>query len=260
MTRPRLRLAAKRLLSTAVGSVLLLLLATAPARADVYPSVVQFASNVAVSTTVTTPGITSTTGHMFVVITSGELAPASSPPITDTSSNGSNTWALAERTTTGDSKVGIYYTTTRVGGTSHTFTYTPTASDFCTITVLEIANVPTSSPLSGHTSTVATSTTHSSGNITAGSDNELWIGAGGLDHVAENTSVITQGGVWVTAAFGSPAASDGYIIGFRTAPAGATGQYTYVASSSFPEGSAIVGFKVAASGGSATETAYTFVR
>lgn len=220
-----------------------------------FPSVVQFVSAAANTNALTTGAITTTPGNMFVAVVTGELTPSSTPPITD---NESNTWAFAVRTTTGSSRIGIYYTTTFLGGAGHTFTYTPTGFDFCTITVLEVSNAIDSAVLGSTNSTVNTGTTHSSGTITAGATDELFIGAGGTDNVSEGLPAITRGGVWFTANAAAAAVSDGYVVGFRHALAGTTDQFVYTTGASFSEGSAIAAFKVASSGGGSSGGAWAY--
>lgn len=238
---------------------LLLCLTATAAQAAGYPTPVQrvTVASGGAPASVTTAAITTTNGNMFVAIVSGEVA----FPATPVSDSKTNTWALAVKTTSGDSKVGIYYTTTQLGGSSHTFTLTPASADFMTITVIELANAATSSVLGSTNSATSGGPTQSSGNITAGSGTELFVGASGLDHGFEGAPVPSATNVWYTTfAYAAGASNEGVTTSYRYVNPGVTDQYSVtMGGAGSSEGAVVAGFKVAPSAGG-TETAYTFVK
>lgn len=248
----------KRLLALVV---LLTLCWASAARADNYPVVSNIerkTSSGAVASLTTTAMTTTASGSTFVVVVSGEVAPPSSgSAVTDAKSN---SYSLAVRATTGDSKVAIYYVANGTGGASHTFTYTPTSSDFITITALELTSVPTSSVLGSTNSGSNSGTTHASGNITS-TNEELWVGACGTDHGSNGNPMPQTPTPWLTTtSIVAGGANEGINVAVYRAAPSTTAGFTCVQSATNSESAAIAAFKGSAGGGSATETAYTFVR
>jgi len=190
----------------------------------------------------TTAAITTNNGSMFIAVSCGELTPGTS----SISDSKGNTWVQALRTTTGGSRIQIAYTTTFIGGSGHTFTYTATGNDWVAFTAIEVINCATSSVLNGTNSTVASTTTHASGTITSGSDNELWIGVGGLD---SGTAGFSAPHIWPTQFIQPLGSPDGSIVAFRWVGPGVTDEFVWTGLSTVTEGSAIAGFKAAAASG-----------
>lgn len=187
---------------------------------------------------VTTAAATTTNGNSFIIAVGGEVASR----ITAPTDNKGNTYSTGKATGAGGGPgCAIYYCYNAVGGASHTFTFTPSASDFIWIVVLEVPGLQ-SSPLNQTNGAVTNSTTHASGNITSGTGFELWIGAGGLDSTSEGVpkpvapflSALTQN------ASGS---NEGCIVGVRVVGPVTTDQFTWIAASANRE-SIIAAFKL----------------
>lgn len=206
---------------------------------------------------VTTAGITTVNGSLLVALIACEGAHIGGTPITDSKSN---TWVNAVATASGDSKVALWYVANCIGGASHTFTFTPTSSDFVAIGVINVTQAALTSVIGSTNSTVATSATHASGNITS-STNEIWIGGGGIDHTNE---VSGSGTPWITEPFmrvlmlPATATQEGFVMGLRCVSSGVTGQFTWNAAASQLEASIVAAFVGATVSGGSSAAAYAF--
>lgn len=221
----------------------------------VYPAPVQwtqaFSSGTAAS--VTTPSITITAGNIIAVCIVCEGNNIGATPVTDSKSQ---VYVSAVGPIVGDARCQIlYFPNAAAGGT--TFTFTPSANDFIGIVVIEIAEVPTSSVIGSTNSTVANSTTHSSGNITSSVD-EIWIGMCGSDHSNAGQLLMTTLGFTVISQTAT-ASIEGMIVGFRLVASGVTGQFTCTASVAHPEAALIAAFKGSSLSGSSNEPNSVFV-
>jgi hypothetical protein len=206
-------------------------------------------------TSITTNAITTTSGSLLVAVLVCFTNKIGTTPMSDSKGN---TWVAAVASTgTTEGYGAIFYVENCTGGASHTFTFTPTGSDFITIAVYEIAGAATSGALSNTNAASANSTTHSSGNITANATvPEIWIGGGAISHGVEGTPVITTGGTIFALPDGGT--GEGLASNFQFADPSATGQFTFTTSSANPETSMIAGFKMAAAGGGGSGGAWAY--
>jgi len=110
------------------------------------PTVVNAVSATATATTVTTPAITSTSGNFIAVGVGNFVRDVGATDVTDNKGNG---WTVAWRQTgLGRSQTGLFYNTNINGGSSHTFTNTPTGgSDTTCIGVIEFSGMPNNNTL-----------------------------------------------------------------------------------------------------------------
>lgn len=217
-----------------------------------FPALVQFdpkqsAGSVA---SVTSTGLTTTAGNLLVVLVTCFGNNIGASPIADSKGN---TWTAAVAATgTTEGYAALFYANNIAGGAGHTVTFTPTASDFCSILVFEISGQATGTVLGNTSATSAASTTHSSGNVTTGgSVGSILIGGGAISRAAEGTPNITVGSAWVLVSRAGGASSEGYVGGVRAAVSGVTDQFTYTTSSSNRETSLIAEFRAPAGGGGA---------
>lgn len=204
---------------------------------------------------ITTTAMNTISGHLFVAVVTTFANTISGTPMSDSKSN---SWTLAvgpAGTTNGF--VAIYYAANATGGAAHTFTFTPSSSDFCAISVIEITGAATSSPLNQSNSAVANSTTHATSSITAGSTAEIFVGGGVTSFSAEGTPVINKN-YWYHVAALSDGAVEGIVCAWRAMDSGASDTFSYTTSSAKNEGVVIAGFKAASAGGSVAGGSYTF--
>lgn len=195
---------------------------------------------------ITSSGITTTTGNALVAVVTAETNLPSATGVTD---NGTGTTWTRNVTASGDSKVAIYTAPNVTGRSGHTVTYTPATSDFVTLTVLELKNVPTSAIVDATNSSAVLSAIHNSGGITASAGvAEILIGAGGTDHGTEGVPRVS-GSNWSTvSAAAASGTNEGYVVGTRTVASGTADQFSWTGSATFTEPAAIIGIKGAISG------------
>ena len=199
---------------------------------------------------VTTTGVTTTSGSLFVAPVFAFGNNIGSTPLSD--SNG-NTWTAAI-TTQGSTKGwgAMYYVANGIGGASHTFTFTPSSNDFLVICVFEIPGAKTSGVLGNTNFSTASTTTHASGTVTVGADDpEILIGGCALSAAAEGAGIITSQFHALAVRLAATGTTEGACVGYRVAPASTTDQFAVTTSSVQNETILIAGFKAAeASGGS----------
>ena len=203
------------------------------------------------ATTVVTTAVTTTSGNLLIAVVTCFTNKIGATPVSDSKGN---TWATAIGSTgTTNGFVGIYYAMNIAGGAGHTVTFTPTGSDFISITVLEITGAALTSAFSTSSGSVTNSTTHTSPSITSGTTDEILVGAGSASTAAEGTPVLNQAG-WYSVSQISGTAFEGMSIGFRFVPPATTDTYSYTLSAAQNVGIAIAGFKGVAvhAGGSST--------
>lgn len=195
-------------------------------------------SNTAAS--VTTSGITTTTGDLLVVAITCFGNHIGATPVTDSLSN---TWTAAI-SSTGTTKGwgAIFYCANCTGGTGHTFTFTPSSSDFIAIGVLAIQGAATSSVLGSTATSTASGTTHTAGSITSGVTQEILVGAGALSASAEGTPGVADGR-WYDANLVAGATSEGIVLAWRLVDPNTTDSFVYTTSNTQNETVMIAGFK-----------------
>lgn len=216
---------------------------------------VQATTKTAVSVaSVTTTAMTTQSGDLFVAIVTCFTNKIGTTPLSDSKGN---TWVQAVASTgTTNGFTAMYYVANGTGGAGHTFTFTPTAADFIAISVIEISGAALSSVLSQTNGAVANSTTHTTGSITAGATDEVFIGGGAVSQSAEGTPVLNKTLWWGVAAL-PDGSVEGIVSAFRFVGTGVADTFSYTTSSASNEGVVIAGFKSAAVASSAG-TAHTF--
>ena len=219
-----------------------------------YPTLqpLQFVSAVSAGsqTSVTTAGVTTTSGSLLVALVFAFGNTIGATPVSDSKSN---TWVAAipsQGTTKGWGA--MYYVANALGGASHTFTFTPSSSDFLVIGVYEIPGAATASVLNGTNFSTASTTTHDSGDITAGSAvPEIFIGGCALSAVLEGAGTITRQFHALGLRVAATATTEGMCTGYRVVPVDTTDKFTLETGSVQNETILIAGFKAAeAAGGS----------
>jgi hypothetical protein len=192
---------------------------------------------------VTTSGITTTSGNLLVAIIYNFGNGIGGTPITDSNSN---TWAQAIASTgTSRGWGAMYYVANCTGGAAHTFTFTPSSSNFINITVYEITGAATSSVLGNTSTSTAASGSRNSGSITAsGGVDEIFIGAGGSSAVGTLSAPTSVPLWWLAHNNGGTASTEGRTTYWREVAAGGSDSFAYSASNSGNETVMIAGFKV----------------
>lgn len=221
---------------------------------DVAQRIIAQSSNTAAS--VTTSGVTTTSGNLLVVsvVAFGNNIGAS--PVTDSKSN---TWTAAIASTGTSKGFGaMFYVANCTGGASHTFTFTPTSNDFIAIAVLEVSGAATSSVLSNTNSASNSTATHSSGNITAGASfPEIFVGSMALSANSEIPATVTKL-LWPWT-FTNPATTrEGIMLGYKFVDPSVTDSFTVTANAASNETIMIAGFKSATAPSGSAGGAWAF--
>lgn len=212
--------------------------------------VVQYAAKgVASSASTTTTGIT-TRGNLLVALVWTFTDKLGSTPISD--SNG-NTWVQAiANTGTTEGWGQMWYCLNPSVGAGHTFTLTPTASDFLSIVVFDVEGAASASVLGSTAAASVTGTTRSAGPITAGAGPELFIGGCVTERVVQGTPVIIGAEWW----FGIPSlpvgggGNSGYCAAIMHAAPGESGTFSATFASASNNTTAMVAaFRGAPGGG-----------
>jgi hypothetical protein len=179
-------------------------------------------ANATTVSSLTTPAISSGLRHFFAAAVADGNRTISGTPVTDSLSN---TWANSWVSNGGSSHGALYYVTNALGGSSHTFTFTPQGgTDQCAIAVAEFDGVTATGPLDGVSSAASAAAPHTSGSVSTSSSAQLLLGCGS----SSNQSVH------------DPASSPGFFTDFAAIAGGGTnglvasyaivdetGQYTY---------------------------------
>lgn len=205
---------------------------------------VQWLSKAGNAASITTTATTTTTGNLLVVCIACFTNKIGATPITDSKGN---TWVAAISSTGTTNGFGaMYYVANCTGGASHTFTFTPTGSDFIAMSVIEISGAALSSVLgSTATSTTTGSATHTAGSITSNSSvAEIFIGFCTDSHNAPPSITGTDPATWATIAAINGAVTEGIIAGFRIVSPSFTDTFSCT-SSALNEMAGIAGFKAA---------------
>lgn len=200
-------------------------------------------------TVIATGNITTSSGSLLVAIVHAFTNTIGATPVTDSKSN---TWVQAIGSTgTTEGFSGMFYVENCTGGASHNFTFTPTASDFISITVLEIADAALSGALNNTAAQAQSGFTRVSGTITAdGGVAELFVGGVGPQRVAQGLMAVTQGN-WFMARNRAATASDpGFTAACRRVESGTTDEASFSSNSNSDNTTVLVaGFKEAVAGG-----------
>jgi hypothetical protein len=148
------------------------------------------------ASSITTPGITTTTGN-FIAITAVSNNPANST-ITDSYNN---TWTKAVSRQDGTDEVSIYFATNIIGGASHTFTHNTSGTTVRLLIIAqEFTNISISSPLDqtamaiSSLDSTATPTTTQAGELVIGSCLNKAALAAGTGYSNFDTLVADSGG------------------------------------------------------------------
>lgn len=193
-------------------------------------------------TSVTTPSMTTVSGNLLVACIGAFTNTIGGTPITD---NKSNTWTAAISSQGATEGWGaIYYAENCVGGSGHTFTFTPTASDFIRIAVIEITGVATSSALGDTSFSTTTGTSHDAGTVTAGATEEVGIGCYIMSFGAEGIGKPTMPFVRVMG-FTAGVNGEGICMGFYVLDANESINYIVSTSSSHTGFCGVATFKMA---------------
>lgn len=211
------------------------------------------AANAASATTTAT---TTTSGSLFVAVVTCFTNKIGTTPLSDSKGN---TWVQAVASVgTTNGFTAIYYVENGTGGASHTFTFTPTGSDFISITVMEITGAALTSSLGSSTSIVTATATHTTGTITSNASvPEIFIGAGSASGGTVPTLPLTDPVVWFPVTLKDGGTFEGCAVAFRLVKPSVTDSFSYV-SNARNEGSAIVGFKAAAAATGGAGGSFTF--
>lgn len=207
--------------------------------------------------TATTPGMTTTPGNLLVVVVTSFGNHIGATPVTDSKGNA---WTQAVGSTgSGTGFCAMYYAENCLGGAGHTATFTPTASDFTTCTMIEVSGAALSSSLSTSAMNTGSTSPHTAGPITANAVvPELFIGAGS-ESAGVPTLTNTNPAQWYTVLMQPGSSTEGAAIAFRLVSPSVSDSFSYNGPT-VAEGKMIVGFKAAASsGGGSTEHSHTFV-
>lgn len=208
-----------------------------------FPIVVEYvdAQSAGSQTSVTTAGITTTTGNLLVAVMSAFGNFIGATPITD--SNG-NTWTQAVASTgTTEGWGSIFFCANATGGAAHTFTFTVTSATFIALAVFEITGAA-ASPLSNVNSASSTgSTDHDSGNVTTSSTlDEILIG-GGTSSDAGTGTVRDSTFTWNNRSLAASGSLQGINFAWRNASPSTTISYISVTIATDRDTSMIAGFK-----------------
>lgn len=194
--------------------------------------VIQSVSAQGNAVSITTAAITTTTGSSLIGGVAVFNKTVSGTQISDSKAN---TWQSAFFQNIG-SHIGLYYVLSCIGGAGHTFTFTPTASDFSAIGVFEVSGI-TSYEQSSSGSGGA------SGNITTTQDEELLIGlnSAGSGGPAQSTSQFTS--LWTDdISLAQTGVGEGLVIAHRVVDNYGQFQFTARTNGNNAEGAGIATF------------------
>lgn len=247
------------IMSTRVPLVLVLLLSLpCVVAAQPAPETYTHAASAGSQASVTTPGITTTSGNLLVVVVSAFSNIIGATPITDSKTN---TWIQAVASTGASEGWGaIYYAENITGGAGHTVTFTPSSSGFIAIAVLEVSGLATSSALNQTDADASSATTHSTGPITAsGGICEMAIAGGTTsDNGAVPMNLIAV--PWSTRVLNAGGSSQGVVLAWQVIASGASVSFQFNTPSSDSDTAMLAGFKAASPcPGAGAERAVIFV-
>ena len=205
----------------------------------------------------TSSSFTTTSGNLLVAIVTSDGNVIGATPVSDSFSN---TWVQAVGSTgTSSGFAAMFYVANCTGGASHTFTFTPTANAFLTITVLEIEGAALTSVLSGTNGAVFSTAAHGSGNITSNSSvPEIFVGGGSNTGATNPTLTTVNPGTWWQVIAVSGAITEGCMVGYRMVDPSVTDQFAWTTGAR-NEGTVIAGFKMAVAAAAGGASAHTFV-
>lgn len=219
-----------------------------------FAPVISASAAAASAASVTTTGITTRSGDLLIVVITSFANTIGVSPITD---NKSNTWVNAIGPTgTTNGFTSMYYAVNCLGGSSHTFTFTPSSSDFIAIAVLDVQGAATSSALNQSNGAVASSTTHATSSISSGSTSEIFIGCGSISSGVSGTAVPKD--LWYPYASFTGGTTEGMTAAFRVVDPSTSDTFSYTVSAARNEGVVIAGFKAAASASGGSGGSFTF--
>ena len=208
---------------------------------------------------VTTSGVTTTSGNLVVVAVAAFSNIIGATPITD---NKSNTWNAAI-TSFGATEgwLALFYAENITGGAAHTFTFTPSSSGFIAIAVIEIENMPTSSSLNHTATATGTGSTLTAGPITADAGiREIMVGAAALSDAGCSYPLDTLSAIkgFNFRHANAGANNEGIIIAWTEVDDGDSRSFTAFRAVGDNDSVCIAGFKAAdpAPGGGETSHAY----
>jgi hypothetical protein len=190
---------------------------------------------------ITTTGVTTTSGNLLVAMGFVGTNNFGTPPISDSKGN---TWTQAVAPFGNVTFLTMYYVANCTGGASHTFTFTPASNGFIAIVVLEISGAATSSVIGSTNTSTASVTTHNSGNITSnGSVPEIFVGAYNTSSTTQPINVTAP--YWAWQYQKTDAAHEGTWVGYRIVDPSVTDAFTVLSAGSGPNPICIAGFKSA---------------
>lgn len=190
----------------------------------------------------TTAAVDSTRANLIVVCVSLFSNKFGGTPESLLTDSQSNTWSVAVSPAAG--KCAMFYCYNPTTDAAHTFTYTPTSSEFIAISVIGIAGA-TSSPLNNTNSASDGSDPRTSGSVSSTGD-ELVIGAASAGGGAAAT---LNGASWFATQLQPDGGTEGQVAGFTFAASGDSNTFSATNGSGFSEGVVIAGFKLAPTGG-----------
>ncbi len=176
---------------------------------------------------VTSPAITTTSGHFLAVVCALYARSFSGSPITDSKGN---TWQLAWAVNTGtNGHAACYYAENITGGAGHTVTLTPPGgNDFCAFGLGEFSGIATSSSLDKTASATGSSRPYDSGLTAMTSQaHELLIGGGSMS-IGPLLGYPILPLDWITVEAvpeGSSSSNEGVILAYQIAAADGTYEY-----------------------------------
>ncbi len=175
---------------------------------------------------ITTPAITTTSGHFLVVIATSRGLTFTGTVITDSKSN---TWVQAWATNSGaQGHAACYYCANCTGGAGHTFTLSIGGDATLTsLSVAEFSGVALTSALDQVITTSSGTRPYTTGSVTTTQAQELLVGGGSvsLDALFGYSTVPLD---WITLVVLDCAASssaEGVILAYQIAPANGTYEY-----------------------------------
>lgn len=205
----------------------------------------------------TTSGITTTSGNLLVACLFCETNKIGGTPITD--SNG-NTWTSAVAAFGSATFAAMFYVPNCVGGAAHTFTFTPTANDFISIALIEVSAAATSSVIGSTGTSITNTASHSSGNITSnGTVPEIFIGGWNPATSTATLPANASGLKWAWNWINTTATKEGALLGWRIVDPSITDAFTVTGAVSAASPIMIAGFKAASAlpaGGGSFGAAY----
>ena len=208
------------------------------------PAVVQYvnARPGGSSASATTAATATTTGNTFVAVITAFTNIIGGTPMTDSASN---TWSQAVASTgTTEGWVAIFYVSNATGSATHTFTFTPTANGFLSVTVFEISGLATSSALDATDADSSTGTvTKTTGPITATGICEIFIGGMGVSETG--SGMMLNQPAWYYDRVVSDGTHQGLLWGWRYIASGGSDSFTAEAVATDRETAAMAGFKSA---------------